>query len=129
MSDLSGGYLSGPTWEIYDRYRLLSTSDINYFDIYIGREGNCKNLCSVMNKLQRQAFKINSEWLKLIQENEDLFVEYGILLPIFLASLNIKEVSNLLREFGMKDEVIRKVALTNCYKHYVRTYSVLVMRI
>lgn len=33
LSDLSGGYLSGPTGDIYDRFRLLSTSDNHHFDI------------------------------------------------------------------------------------------------
>lgn len=63
LSDLSGGYLSGPTGEIYDRYRLLSTGNIKNFYIDIGRENNSEKVCSVMNKLQRQAFKINSYWL------------------------------------------------------------------
>ena len=109
LSDLSGGYLSGPTGEIYDRYRLLSTGDINNFYIDIGREENYMDLCRVMNKLQRQAFQINSDWLKYIQDNEDLLVEYGYLMPRFLASMNIKDVSILLREFHMKDEVINKL--------------------
>ena len=69
LSDLSGGYLSSPTGDIYDRYRLLSTGDINNFYIDIGREDNYEVLCRVMNKLQCQAFQINSDWLKFIQEN------------------------------------------------------------
>jgi hypothetical protein len=109
MSDLSGGYLSGPTGEIYERYRLLSSGDINHFYIDIGRDNNYENLCRVMNKLQRQAFQINSDWLTFIQENEDLLVEYGYLMPRFLSSINIKDVSNLLREIYMKDEVINKL--------------------
>lgn len=59
-----------------------------------------------MNTLQRQPFKINSDWLKFILENENSFVEYGYLMPRFLASINIKDVSILLREFHMKNEVI-----------------------
>lgn len=34
------------------------------------------------------------------------FVEYGYLMPRFLASMNIKDVSTLLRDFHMKDEAI-----------------------
>ncbi|XP_017985382.1 PREDICTED: probable DNA-directed RNA polymerase [Theobroma cacao] len=113
LSDLSGGYLSGPTGEIYDRYRLLSTGDIYNFYIDIGRDNNYMYLCSVMNKLQRQPFQINSDWLKYIQINEDLFVEYGYLMPKFLSSMNIKNVSFLLREFYMKDEVINKICSFN----------------
>ena len=111
LSDLSGGYLSEPTKEIYDRYRLLSSVDINNFYIDIG--DNHQKLCFVMNKLQRQAFQINSEWLKYIQENENTLVEYGLLMPRFLASINIKDVSRILRELHMKDEVINKLCSFN----------------
>ncbi len=109
LSDLSGGYLSGPTGGLYDRYRLLSSGDINHFYIDIGREKNYEKLCLVMNKLQGQAFQINSHWLKCLKYNEDSFVESGLLMPRFLSSMNIKDVSNLLREFHMKDEVINKL--------------------
>lgn len=111
LSDLSGGYLSGLTGDIYDRYRLLSSGDINHFYIDIG--DNYEDLCRVMNKLQRQAFQINSNWLKFLLANEKLFVESGLLMPRFLASMNIKEVSILLREFYMMDEVINKLCSFN----------------
>lgn len=117
LSDLSGGYLSGPTGEIYDRYRLLSSGDINNFYIDIGRKDNYKNLCSVMNTLQSQAFKINSDWLKYLIKQEDTLVENGFLMPGFLANINIKEVSILLREFYMKDEVIKKLCSFNELLH------------
>lgn len=109
LSDLSGGYLSGPTGEIYDRYRLLSSGDINNFYIDIGRGDNYESLCRVMNKLQLQAFQINSDWLNYIQANEEKFVECGYLMPRFLASVNIKDASIILREFLMKNEVINKI--------------------
>ena len=73
LSELSGGYLSCPTGEIYDRYRLLSSGNINHFYIDIGKEDNYMKLCNVMNKLQSQAFQINSNWLNFIQ-NKFLFV-------------------------------------------------------
>ncbi|XP_050217571.1 probable DNA-directed RNA polymerase [Mercurialis annua] len=75
---------------------------------YLRREENSQNLCRVMNKLQRQAFKINSDWLQFILKYEDMFVEYGFLMPKFLASINISDVSNLLREFHIKDKVINQ---------------------
>ena len=65
----------------------------------------------------------------------DSFVESGLLMPRFLSSMNIKDVSNLLREFHMKDEVINKLCsfselLRTLSKNiHLRTYSVLVMRI
>ncbi|KAG6621672.1 hypothetical protein I3842_Q008800, partial [Carya illinoinensis] len=117
LSDLSGGYLSGPTGGLYDRYRLLSSGDINHFYIYIGGETNYKKLCLVMNKLQGQAFQINSLWLKYLEDNVDLFVESGLLMPRFLSSMNIKDVTNLLREFHMKDEVINKLCGFNELLH------------
>ena len=113
LSDLSGGYLSGPTGDIYDRYRLLSTGDINNFYIDIGRDDNYKTLCEIMNKLQSQCFKINSDWLKFIQDNEALLVENNLLMPKFLASMNINDVSNLLRKLYMKDDAIKKLSSFN----------------
>lgn len=109
LSDLSGGYLSNPTVEMYDRYRLLSSGDLNHFYIDIGRGNNYETLCNVMNKLQSQAFQINSDWLRYIIENESLLVEYGYIMPRFLSSLNIKDVSDLLREFYMKDKDIKSL--------------------
>ncbi|GLU24484.1 hypothetical protein SLE2022_404150 [Rubroshorea leprosula] len=117
LSDLSGGYLSEPTGEIYDRYRLLSTGDINHFYIDLGKDQNYMYLCDVMNKLQGQAFKINSYWLNYILENENHLVKLGLLMPRFLASMNIKEVNILLREFYMKDEVINKLCTFNELLH------------
>lgn len=61
-----------------------------------------------MNKLQGQAFKINSDWLKYIQEHENLLVENGLLMPRFLAELCEKDVLNILRDFYIKDNAIKK---------------------
>lgn len=110
MSDISGGYLSTPSGEMYDRYRLLSSSDLNnfYMDFGDGSDNNYDKLCAVMNQLQSQPFEINSCWLKCLKENEEVLVENGYLMPRFLASMNLLEVSTLLRESHMKDEVIRK---------------------
>ena len=107
LSDLSGGYLSTPSGEMYDRYRLLSSSDLSHFYMDL-REENYQDLCDVMNKLQRQAFQINSPFLKYLKDYEDKLVELGLLMPQFLAGINLKDVVTLLREFHMKDEVIKK---------------------
>lgn len=98
LSDLAGGYLSGPTGEIYDRYRLLSSGDLHNFYIDI-RQNNAEDLCCVMNALQSQAFQINSDCLKYIQDNEESLVDNGLLTPGFLASKRHKDVSGILREF------------------------------
>lgn len=106
ISDLSGGYLSEPTGALYDRYRLLSGCDIHHF--YINIAQTYPKLCSVMNTLQSQAFKINTKWLNELIINEQKYVENGLLMPRFLASLNINEIAMLLREYHMQDTVINK---------------------
>lgn len=105
LSDLTGGYLCEPTGEMYDRYRLLSSGDIKNFDIEFETHNQCyENLCVVMNKLQSQAFEINSDWLKYLKEN---VVSNGLLMPV--ASLTQNDVTGILREFYMKDEVIKEL--------------------
>jgi len=101
LSDLSGGYLSMPTKEMYARYRLLSSTDKNHF--YIDIEDNYLYLCRVMNKLQSQAFQINSKWLNYILLNKKLLVENGFLMPEFLVNLDLLKVSSKLREYHMND--------------------------
>lgn len=109
LSDISGGYLSAPSGEMYDRYRLLSSGDLNNFYIDFGIDNNHEELCSVMNQLQRQPFVINSNWLKFLKKNDKFFVDNGYLMPEFLASMNLQEVSTLLRSCHMQDEVIKKL--------------------
>ena len=110
LSDISGGYLSAPSGEMYDRYRLLSSGDLNNFYIDFGIDNNNhEELCSVMNQLQCQPFIINSNWLKFIKNNEKLLVDNGFLMPRFLASMNPKVVSTILRSCHMQDEVINKL--------------------
>lgn len=90
LSDLAGGYLSTLTGDIYDRFRLLSSSNINNFDMEIGCQ---KSLCRVLNKLQGQPFQINSNLLTYIMENMDTLVSNGLLMPNMLTSIQINEVS------------------------------------
>lgn len=128
MSDLIGGYLSCPTLDMYDRYRLLSSVNFNHFNILL--PPNEYDLCNVMNKLQGQAFQINSDWLKYLQNNENLFVENGLLMPSFLASMNQKGVLSLLRVLHLKDvDINEKYSFSYLLNKllYIRTYSVLVM--
>lgn len=110
LSELSGGYLSNISGEIYDRYRLLTSENTNHFYIYLG--DNYEKLCGVMNKLQGQAFKINSSFLHHLLKNEyylDL-VREGLLMPGFISQINnIPKVSTLLREFHIQNEEIYKL--------------------
>lgn len=107
ISDLTGGYLSGPTLDFYERYRLLSTGDANHYYIDISRDQQADNLCRVMNKLQGQAFQIHSSWLSYIIDNEDSLVEKGLLMPSILTSFHLNDLTPLLREFYMNDEFIK----------------------
>ena len=108
LSDLSGGYLTSPSGYIYDRYRLLTTTNMNNFHINIGCH-DYKNLCSVMNKLQGQAFQINTDFLNFIQRNEQAFVDEGYLMPPFLSDIHMKGIIPILRECFMNDKQINKL--------------------
>jgi len=122
LSDLSGGYLSGPTGEIYDRYRLLSSGNLNHFYIQIGgNQNNYQSLCDVMNVLQRQPFTINSDWLNYLLSNEDSFVDMGLLMPKFLASLNISDVYQTIREFHMKSIINKEITFNDLLNTVLKT--------
>lgn len=109
LSDLTGGYLSGPSAEFYDRYSLLSSGDINNFHIQFDKDNTIfDNFCNIMNKLQDQPFKIDYYWLFYIQKYRYMFEDSGLLLPEFLARLNMKDVCRILREAHMKDSVINE---------------------
>lgn len=99
---------------MYDRYRLLSSGDVNHFYIHL----NCyyEDMCSVMNKLQSQAFQINSAFLKDLQENESFFVKNGLLMPKFLSKIKVKDVINFLRELDfLLNEKIKKLLSFNIF--------------
>lgn len=121
LSDLSGGYLiSDQRRDIYDTYRLLSTDEDEIDDISISiprGDNHIDDLCDVMNKLQGQAFQINSDLLKYILTHEDILVNEGLLVPRFLASMNIKDLYNILSEFHMMNKVIQKLYSFNELLH------------
>lgn len=107
LSDLRGGYLNKPIGDFYHRYNLLTSRDMIHFHIVF--ETNYKALCDTMNKLQEQAFEINKDVLNFIKNNYDLLVKSGILMPRFLASLNIPGAINLLRNLYLEDQSIMQV--------------------
>lgn len=72
VSDLTGGYLCEPTAEMYNRYRLLTSHDVNHF--YIDISDGFEELCNVMNKLQSQKFQINSKLIDFINMNYEYLV-------------------------------------------------------
>lgn len=105
LSDLHGGYLSKPSVDYYFRYNLLASHDSNQFYIQLGSE--YKLMFSTMNSLQRQPFEINREVLSFIKKNRNSLEELGILMPSFLASLNLKTASKILKSLFLEDESIK----------------------
>lgn len=108
LSDLSGGYLTHPVGYIQDRYSLVSSSNLNRFNINLSSIRELYNVCTTMNKLQDQQFKINIAWLSYILQNEEKFVEWGLLKPNYLCSVNPVKASALLREVHNQHPVISK---------------------
>lgn len=102
ISDLVGGYLSTPSGEIFDRYRLLSSNDITHYYIKLRKPNE---LCTIINKLQSQSFRIKKVWLKYILENEEQLVQEGFIMPSFLTHINLKEASDILRNYHLKDYI------------------------
>lgn len=109
LSDLTGGYLSTPSGDIYDRYCLMSSHDPKHFYIEMTSQDQVDGLCSIMNKLQNQPFEINSEWLHFMIDHDDSLVRLGLLMPKFLASINLHKASSLLREFHMQNKEIKSL--------------------
>lgn len=108
LTDLYGGYLSKPIGDFYiQRYRLLTSRDYEHFNITLGYD--YKKLCEAMNFLQKQAFTINEDMLNFINNNYEILVKLGLLMPRILASLNIAKSIELLRVFYLADESVMKV--------------------
>lgn len=114
ISDLYGGYLNTPVGDLYlQRYRLLSSRDYDHFNIMIGNE--YKKLCDVMNKLQMQAFEINTDVLKFVDNNFDILVKEGLLMPRFLASINIASAVENLRDYYFSNKSFAKYSFQEVY--------------
>lgn len=107
ISDLKGGYLSAKK-NLYNKYQLMSSWDINHFFIYFGKNNDivshlyAKELCNVMNKLQSQPFKVNSNFLDNINHNELFYIQCGFILPSFIQYINLKGEKEGVREFLRK---------------------------
>lgn len=57
LFDLTGGYLTTESTMDYIRYHKLSSGELAHFHIYLN---DYSELCSVMKKLQNQAFEVNT---------------------------------------------------------------------
>lgn len=123
LDDIGGGYLSGLTGEIYNRFRLLTSR--NYSNFYI-RLQDPKLLCSILTTLQSQAFEINDKVLSFIKKNRETLEEVGLLINRCLARVNVQEASDLLRfsyfnnDEGVKEVCRCDVLLTELFKRVQR---------
>ncbi|KAL6310585.1 hypothetical protein AAG906_019256 [Vitis piasezkii] len=110
LSDMRGGYLSIPSGDFYQqkRYRVMTTRDLSHFHI---KFDECKydDLCLTMNKLQAQSFEVHKDVLSFIMNNNELLVKYGLLMPGFLASLNINRAVELLRNSYLSNNDLTQV--------------------
>ena len=97
LSDLRGGYLSGLTFNIYYRIGLLSSHNLSNFNIEL-HYYKYKEMCSILNGLQKQGFKINKKVLEFINKNRPTLEKVGLLMPGKLARVNLKEAFDLLRK-------------------------------
>lgn len=117
ISDLYGGYFLAFSNEVYERCRLLSSWNVNQFYIYFGKKMDKKTfekadkVCSVMNKLQRQAFKINRAFLHNLTMAEPLYAIKGIIKPRFVnyIDMNDARLNNLLREFYVNNKDVQEI--------------------
>ena len=67
LSDMSGGYLSRPTVDFYNRFSVITSHNFN-----IILEKKMDKFISILNGLQSQKFTINSkvfEFIKKIEPN------------------------------------------------------------
>lgn len=114
LSDIVGGYLSSPSFDIYNcfdmkyslynRYSLLSSRNLKNFNIELD-EGRFKDICQILNGLQNQGFKINKNILDFIKKNRESLEISGLLKPEILTRVNLKRAYDLLRlsYFNNKD--------------------------
>ncbi|KAG4946751.1 hypothetical protein JHK87_042758 [Glycine soja] len=115
ISDIYGGYLSNPTGQIYSTQRSMSSPDAKNFFIYFGenkyQESHNKQnkFCTSISSLQRQSFKINSNFLNFILENRELLEECGYLMPEFLSKVILAHASRKLRSHFEKNKDIQTI--------------------
>ncbi|XP_074373729.1 putative DNA-directed RNA polymerase [Apium graveolens] len=134
LSDIRGGYLSSLTADIDERYRLLSSHNIDHF--YLELNQNSDQLCNIMNKLQSEPFKVNSLFLKYIRDNESILVEHGLLLPSFLSKLKFKDIYEIFKNkyysYNFKKGVrlatlfkeLSQLIQRACYEQYILKLSI-----
>lgn len=110
LADIEGGYLSGLTGDISNRFRLFTSRNYSHFYIKLNSPGP---MCEVLNTLQSQAFEINSNVLSFITDNREELEDVGILINRGLAKVSLPEASDLLRICYFNDEAVKEVCSCN----------------
>ena len=110
LADIEGGYLSGLTGDLSNRFRLLTSRNYSHFFIKLNSPGP---LLKILNALQSQAFQINDTMLSFIMNNREALEEAGILMNRSLARLNLQEASGLLRFCYFNDDAVKKECSCN----------------
>lgn len=108
LSDMKGGYLSCPTLDIYNRFSLISSHNQRYFNIELNSY-KYKDMCFILNGLQKQGFQINKKILEFIKKNRDTLENQGLLMPGILAHVNLKEAYDLMRMSYFNNKDIKEV--------------------
>jgi len=98
LSDLIGGYLCTPSGDIYNKFRLLTSRDINNFFIKLDKV-EYTHMCNILNGLQSQPFEINKKLLSFLKRNRNYLEDLGLLMPNVLARVNVKEATDILGDF------------------------------
>nr|GEY49724.1 DNA-dependent RNA polymerase, mitochondrial [Tanacetum cinerariifolium] len=91
LADLKGGYLIGRTADFSDRYGFLNSKNVKNSRVLLNDE--YEKLCMILNALQKQAFKINEEYLKYVKDNYQLLVNYNMLQLKFLYRIVTKDIA------------------------------------
>jgi len=107
LSELQGGYLCGPTLSMYHQGSgLLSSKNLSNFNIQL-HDLNYKNMCSILNGLQKQGFQINKKLLEFIKKNRPTLEKEGLLMPGILSRVNLKEAFDFLRIYYYQNKAIQ----------------------
>ena len=86
LADIEGGYLTGLTGDVFNRFRLLTSKNLDNFYLQLK---DPKRLCDVLNTLKSQDFEINEKVLKFIVSNRDTLEEVGLLMDRRLAKVSL----------------------------------------
>lgn len=108
LSEFTGGYLTSQETNggSSPPLSVLANKGGGSFDILVD-PNRSKKLFSAVNKLQRQPYKINTNFLVYLVKNWKSLVNRGLLLPGILASINRKEGIKRLRDHFLKNEEIK----------------------